>query len=353
MARKIGDRIKELRTNKGLTQLELADKLGFTSQTISNWESGIREPDIDALSQLANLFNVSLDYLLLGKKDDTHKSMKCPMCGGNRFLRPHFLSDYYRESKITCVNCGYTFSLNHDIKISYFLKLRELNHILGEISSKESELKLYESKTEDVSRFKKDLKDVKKKRALLAEAGVEESKETRALDESIAELEEIIKRGKDDNAIRMINNLTFEIDKLTAQKNEILGRLRDPFKTDFDIIKETADKNLKSLEKEIIQELLNEEIDRYIDIASVTNKPRMVLLDDCLLENYDKFNSLLCTLRQKNYVIQLTNSELKADCILVENEERKKELGDKAITIKEFEERWGIKFNDQLFKITK
>ena len=166
-------------------------------------------------------------------------------------------------------------------------------------------------------------------------------------------LEEIIKRGKDDNAIRMINNLTFEIDKLTAQKNEILGRLRDPFKTDFDIIKETSDKNLKSLEKEIIQELLNEEIDRYIDIASVTNKPRMVLLDDCLLENYDKFNSLLYTLKQKNYVIQLTNSELKADCILVENEERKKELGDKAITIKEFEERWGIKFNDQLFKITK
>ncbi len=350
MARKIGDRIKELRINKGLTQLELADKLGFTSQTISNWESGIREPDVDALSQLANLFNVSLDYLLLGKKDEPFKSMKCPFCGGNRFLRPHFLSDYFRESKITCVHCGYTFSLNPDVKISYFLKLRELNQILNEISSKQSEIKLYEAKTADVSGFKKELKDLKKRLALLKEAGVEESKETRALDESIAELEEIIKRGKDDNAIRIINNLTHEIDRLTAQKNEILGRLRDPFKADVDIIKEASDKNLKSLEKEIIQELLEIEVDKYIDIANVTNKPRMVLLDDCLLENYDKFNSLLCTLRQKNYVIQLTNSELKADCILVENEERKKELGDKAITIKEFEERWGIKFNDQLFK---
>lgn len=350
MARKIGDRIKELRINKGLTQLELADKLGFTSQTISNWESGIREPDVDALSQLANLFNVSLDYLLLGKKDDSHRSMKCPMCGGNRFLRPHFLSDYYRESKITCVNCGYTFSLNHDIKVSYFLKLRELNHILGEISSKESELKLYESKTEDVSRFKKDLKDVKKKRALLAEAGVEESKETRALDESIAELEEIIKRGKDDNAITMINNLTFEINKLTAQKEEILGRLHDPFKTDIDIIKEASDKNLKSLEEEIIQELLDSEIDKCILFSTIPNKPQIVLLDDSLLESYDKFNSLLGTLRQIVNAIRLTRNESKANYILVENENRKNELGDKAVTMKEFEERWRIKFNDQLFK---
>lgn len=71
MERKIGDRIKELRQNANLTQAQLADKLGFTSQTVSNWESGSREPDIAALAQLSSLFNVSLDYLLLGKQEET------------------------------------------------------------------------------------------------------------------------------------------------------------------------------------------------------------------------------------------------------------------------------------------
>ena len=71
MERKVGDRIKELRTKMGLTQAELADKVGFTSQTVSNWESGSREPDISALAKLSSLFNVSLDYLLLGKEEET------------------------------------------------------------------------------------------------------------------------------------------------------------------------------------------------------------------------------------------------------------------------------------------
>lgn len=70
MERKIGDRIKELRQKANLTQAQLAEKLGFTSQTVSNWESGSREPDIAALAQLSSLFNVSLDYLLLGKQEE-------------------------------------------------------------------------------------------------------------------------------------------------------------------------------------------------------------------------------------------------------------------------------------------
>ena len=70
MEKKIGDRIKELRQKANLTQAQLAEKLGFTSQTVSNWESGSREPDIAALAQLSSLFNVSLDYLLLGKQEE-------------------------------------------------------------------------------------------------------------------------------------------------------------------------------------------------------------------------------------------------------------------------------------------
>lgn len=40
MNKQVGERIKNLRQQLGLTQAELADKVGFTSQTVSNWESG-------------------------------------------------------------------------------------------------------------------------------------------------------------------------------------------------------------------------------------------------------------------------------------------------------------------------
>ena len=70
MNKKVGERIKELRSKVGWTQAELADRSGFTPQTVSNWESGSREPDIDTLIKLSSLFNVSLDYLLSGKEQE-------------------------------------------------------------------------------------------------------------------------------------------------------------------------------------------------------------------------------------------------------------------------------------------
>lgn len=64
-------RLKELRIKSGLTQNEIATKLGVSGQTILNWESGIYEPKINHLIQLADLFHVSVDYLIERKKDDT------------------------------------------------------------------------------------------------------------------------------------------------------------------------------------------------------------------------------------------------------------------------------------------
>ena len=61
-------RIKELREEKNISQLELAKKLNLTQQSISLYEKGEREPSIDVLKNIANFFNVSLDYLL-GKSD--------------------------------------------------------------------------------------------------------------------------------------------------------------------------------------------------------------------------------------------------------------------------------------------
>lgn len=58
------NRIKELRKNKGIGQLELSNLLGVTQQAISIYENSTRDPDADSLKILANYFNVSIDYLL-------------------------------------------------------------------------------------------------------------------------------------------------------------------------------------------------------------------------------------------------------------------------------------------------
>ena len=59
-----GKHLKELRTEKALSQEKLGELLGFCNQTISFWESGSREPDLDTLVQIAHFFEVPLEELL-------------------------------------------------------------------------------------------------------------------------------------------------------------------------------------------------------------------------------------------------------------------------------------------------
>ncbi len=61
--------LKELRTEKGLTQGELAKCLGISQDSISLWEKGKRVPDTQYVIQFADFFNVSTDYLL-GRTDE-------------------------------------------------------------------------------------------------------------------------------------------------------------------------------------------------------------------------------------------------------------------------------------------
>lgn len=57
--------VKEKRKEQGLTQEQLAEKIFVSKKTISNWENGRTTPDIESLIQLAHLFELSLDSLLL------------------------------------------------------------------------------------------------------------------------------------------------------------------------------------------------------------------------------------------------------------------------------------------------
>ena len=63
-------RLRELRNKSGFTQNEIANILGVSGQTILNWENGIYEPKINQLIQLADLFNVTVDYLIERKNNE-------------------------------------------------------------------------------------------------------------------------------------------------------------------------------------------------------------------------------------------------------------------------------------------
>lgn len=60
----IADRIKSLREQQNKTQSELAKQLGITRSSVNAWEMGISAPSTQYVVELANIFNVSTDYLL-------------------------------------------------------------------------------------------------------------------------------------------------------------------------------------------------------------------------------------------------------------------------------------------------
>lgn len=60
----VAKNISQLRQKKGMTQMELAEKLNYSDKAVSKWERGESLPDIGTLVDVADLFGVSLDYLV-------------------------------------------------------------------------------------------------------------------------------------------------------------------------------------------------------------------------------------------------------------------------------------------------
>ena len=64
----IGKFIAKLRKEQGLTQEQLGEKIGVTNKTVSRWETGVYLPPADAMLALGELFNVSVNEILNGKR---------------------------------------------------------------------------------------------------------------------------------------------------------------------------------------------------------------------------------------------------------------------------------------------
>lgn len=67
-------RLKELRSNKGISQAKLAKDLGVSVGAVGNWESGIRLPDAKTIQRIADYFNTTIDYLLGREEKKTAQS---------------------------------------------------------------------------------------------------------------------------------------------------------------------------------------------------------------------------------------------------------------------------------------
>jgi transcriptional regulator with XRE-family HTH domain len=80
----LGNKIAQKRKDLGMTQIEFADKLCVTRQTVSRWEAGTVLPDIDKISDIASILNVSCDYLL---KDDVKEEETVILKGVSRLLK--------------------------------------------------------------------------------------------------------------------------------------------------------------------------------------------------------------------------------------------------------------------------
>lgn len=68
--------ISSLRKEKGMTQLELAEKMGVTDKAVSKWERDLSFPDINSIPKLAEIFDVSVDDLMQVKTETKENMSK-------------------------------------------------------------------------------------------------------------------------------------------------------------------------------------------------------------------------------------------------------------------------------------
>jgi transcriptional regulator with XRE-family HTH domain len=74
-----GERIREIRQQSNLSQKDFAEKLGIATVTFNRMENGHRHPDIFLLEKIAKTFQVSLDWLILGKDENNPECSPAPL----------------------------------------------------------------------------------------------------------------------------------------------------------------------------------------------------------------------------------------------------------------------------------
>ena len=102
-----GQRIYEARKKAGMTQEELADRLGVSRQAVSKWESDAAYPETDKIVELCKLFSLSADELLLGaesapRTDAPNSAKKTNRCS---IRKRCILNTYQKRASEICRSC--------------------------------------------------------------------------------------------------------------------------------------------------------------------------------------------------------------------------------------------------------
>lgn len=69
----LGERVRRLRQDRGWSQAQLGQRLGVHQEQVSGYERDVHVPSTELLVQLAEAFDVSLDYLVSGSRDDSRR----------------------------------------------------------------------------------------------------------------------------------------------------------------------------------------------------------------------------------------------------------------------------------------
>jgi len=69
------ERLKEMRAEKGITQIQLSEILGVSKGTVAMWETGKREPNFETLNTLSEIFDKRIDYILGYSNDSSSPTM--------------------------------------------------------------------------------------------------------------------------------------------------------------------------------------------------------------------------------------------------------------------------------------
>ena len=131
---KFEEKLIQLRKRKGLSQEELADKLGVSRQAISRWETGTVLPDADNLLRISELFDVSIDCLLHDEYEcnsDFSKIQRKPNDKTENQSRSHLIACILWSFAAICFACSAVLSsqfnplLYVNIILDLILALRE------------------------------------------------------------------------------------------------------------------------------------------------------------------------------------------------------------------------------------
>ncbi len=119
----LGNKIKELRKKNKFTQTELAEKVGVTKSTIAAYENDTRTPSYDVLIKMSDVFKVTLDYLILERKDDRNIDVS-KLTTSQIFTIKDMVRCFENDNR-NLANCGYVFNENY---LNETFKNKKLNN---------------------------------------------------------------------------------------------------------------------------------------------------------------------------------------------------------------------------------